>query len=275
MTNLLVEGRQVSAEVTGSGEALVWIAGTGQPAAIWSRFQVPFFAGSHTNILIDLPGTGMSDPPGLPCTPASLASDVAHVVRDLGFDRATFVGLSLGSAVVQELALAEPALVAGAVLVSTWSCTKSERHLQYWFESRLRAHVAGDEGLFNSSSFWIWSQNLLEDEPERIAELARFVASVARPQPPESRVAHYDADLSHDTRDRLTGVSCPTIVICGADDFITLPRHNQTVSSLVPGAELHVIDGAGHMCLLERPDQVNALIDRFLSQVSRDKGGAL
>jgi pimeloyl-ACP methyl ester carboxylesterase len=75
---------------------------------------------------------------------------------------------------------------------------------------------------------------------------------------------HFRADLAHETRDRLEQISCPTLVVHGDEDLITLPRYNRTVADLVPGAALATIPAAGHLAWLERPDELRALLDGFL-----------
>jgi pimeloyl-ACP methyl ester carboxylesterase len=82
---------------------------------------------------------------------------------------------------------------------------------------------------------------------------------------PEGTAGHFRADLSHETRDRLPLIGCPTLVVHGDEDLITLPWYNRTVADLIPGASYAVIEKAGHLAWLERPDELNALIGDFVS----------
>jgi pimeloyl-ACP methyl ester carboxylesterase len=264
MSDITIGGRRVHYQLHGSGDPIVWVAGTGQPGALWLRHQVAHFRERYLNVVFDLPGTGDSDAPQQPCTPAWFAGVLCRLVESIGLDSATFVGLSLGSAIVQELALMKPSLVSRAVLIATWSQTSTEHHLRRWFEGRMETVRAGGGPQANAMSFWLWSQTLIEDEPELIESLEAFHSSIQTPQPIACRLAHYEADLAHDTRNRLAKVSCPVLVLHGAEDLITLPRHNRTVSERIPGAALTAIPNAGHLCNLERPDLVNEAIDGFL-----------
>ena len=56
------------------------------------------------------------------------------------------------------------------------------------------------------------------------------------------------------------------LVLHGAEDLITMPRHNERVAAAIPGAELRAVDGAGHMAFAERPNECNAAIRAFLEK---------
>jgi len=257
--------RQVSYEITGSGPVIVWVAGTGQSGALWRRFQVPYFESRYTNLTPDLCGIGDSSPPPTPCTPASLASDIVELVRGLDVGSATFIGLSLGSAVVQEIALAVPDLVKSAVLIGTWSCTRTQRHLWNWFAARQLTYGLGNDSVISSQDFWTSSASLADADRDFMDELAHFRQDMARDRSLSSLMSHYEADLAHDTQSRLSEIQCPVLVLYGEEDFITLPRYNREVASQIPGAKAIMIREAGHLAVLEHSARVNDAILEFLS----------
>jgi pimeloyl-ACP methyl ester carboxylesterase len=84
---------------------------------------------------------------------------------------------------------------------------------------------------------------------------------------PAGTAGHFRADLRHETRDRLGQISCPCLVVHGDEDLITLPWYNRTVAGLIPGATLASIPKAGHLAWLERPAELNDLIEGFLSRL--------
>jgi pimeloyl-ACP methyl ester carboxylesterase len=174
------------------------------------------------------------------------------------------VGLSLGSAIGQELAIARPDLVERLVLLATWSSTNAEHHIRRHFKSRLYALEHGPLDVYAQFAFWMSSPTLYDTERERqTAVEALLAAHMSRNL--RGTAGHFRADLTHETRDRLGRISCPTLVVHGDEDLITLPRYNRTVADLVPGAILECIPAAGHLSWLERPDELNAVLDRFLS----------
>ena len=54
----------------------------------------------------------------------------------------------------------------------------------------------------------------------------------------------------------LRSVRVPTLVLCGRTDSWSPPVQHEQIAALVPGSHLHVVEEAGHMCTMERPDAV-------------------
>ena len=119
-----------------------------------------------------------------------------------GVDRAVIAGLSLGSAVAQELALARPDLVAGLVLLATWSSTAREHHIRRHFESRLYALENGPIDVYAQFAFWMSSPWLYDHEPTGRRTSSACCGSHMSTTP-AGTAGHFRADLRHETRDRL------------------------------------------------------------------------
>lgn len=64
----------------------------------------------------------------------------------------------------------------------------------------------------------------------------------------------------------LETISCPTTVICGAEDHICPPAYHELMARRIPGARLVVIENCGHLATLEQPDTVNDELQRLLRQ---------
>jgi pimeloyl-ACP methyl ester carboxylesterase len=191
---------------------------------------------------------------------------VAGLIDGLGLGPAHVVGFSLGSAVAQELALHRPDLVRSAVLLSTWSSTPTEHHLRRHFESRLYALEHGPLDVFAQFAFWMSAPSVVDDEPELQAVVEQRLRAHTSTRL-EGTAGHFRTDLRHDTRDRLPDIACPTLVVYGEEDLITLPAYNERVAALVPGAVVRRIPRAGHLAVYERPDQLTRCIDEFLATV--------
>src|SRR6476620_3690653 len=118
------KGLSMYFEEHGDGEPVLWLAGTGTCGDVWTRFQLPAFTDRYRCITMDLRGAGKTDAPTEPYSMSMMAKDVEGLIRHLELERAHLVGFSMGSAIVQELALAAPELVRSAVLWATWSSTQ-------------------------------------------------------------------------------------------------------------------------------------------------------
>lgn len=63
-----------------------------------------------------------------------------------------------------------------------------------------------------------------------------------------------------DSRPLLPAVRCPTLVVCGEADGLTPPEHAREMAAAIPGAQLELLAGAGHMLTMEQPARVAALL---------------
>lgn len=252
---------------SGRGEPLVWVMGTGMSGRAWHRYQVPAFEDRFECITYDMRGVGSADCPDQPYTPTLLAQDLWALLDEIGVESAHLVGFSLGSCTIQEAALMSPERVKSAVLLSTWSRTSLEHHVRRHYEARKYALEHGPMDVFRKFAFWMWSPSMVDDEYELICELEDFLGQVSGSKELSGFIGHFAADLAHDTLDRLADMSCPTLVIHGDEDLITLPAYNRRVANAIPDADLSVVERAGHLAFLEQPDGVNAGIAAFLDRV--------
>lgn len=248
----------------GNGEPLVWVMGTGMNGDAWHRYQVPHFRDRYRCITYDLRGAGRSDCPDQEYTPKVLAADLAALTEHLDIQDAHFAGFSLGSCTIQELALAHPNLVRTAILISTWSATRIEHHVRRHYESRLYALQHSDMDVFRRFAFWMWSPTLVDEEYDKICALEEFLATVSGAKDVSGYIGHFQADIVHDTIDRLPGISCPTLVVHGDEDLITRPAYNRRVAAAIPGSKLVEVPRGGHLAYLEQPEAINTAIDEFL-----------
>lgn len=256
-------GIQLYYEDVGAGPVLLWVPGTGLRGRTWEH-QIEAFRDRYRCISVDLRGSGESSGADTDFSVADLAADLSRLLDTLQVEAATVIGLSLGSAVAQELALLRPELVTRLVLLATWSSSSAEHHVRRHFESRLYALENGPVEVYAQFAFWMSSPWLYDHEPDLQADVEQRLrghlsGSLA------GTAAHFRADLAHETRDRLPSIACPVLVLHGDEDLITLPWYNATVAELIPGATLSTIAHAGHLSWLERPDEVTTHVADFLA----------
>jgi pimeloyl-ACP methyl ester carboxylesterase len=67
-----------------------------------------------------------------------------------------------------------------------------------------------------------------------------------------------------DLRPHLPSLACPLLLITGETDGVTPPEHAREIAAAVPGAQLHLIDDAGHLPTLEAPQRVSQLMLQWL-----------
>jgi 3-oxoadipate enol-lactonase len=240
------------ATIRGVGPPMLLVHAIGLDRRMWDEVAAEL-AGGATVITYDVRGHGSASAAPTPDSIAELADDAATVLELLGLGPARVVGLSLGGAIAQELALRNPHLVTGLTLCATLC--------QGHPVARERAALAEREGMAS------------QIEPT----LERWFAPASRALRPEAVMYAHErlsamgvaawaatwralADL--DTRARLGQISVPTRVIVGELDPSTPISVAQTISDLIPGATLEVLPDASHMLSLESPVELATGIAR-------------
>ncbi len=267
MDDMVANGVRTSVWRSGSGEPLVWVMGTGMSGRAWHRYQVPAFADQYECITYDMRGVGSADCPDSPYTPRVLAEDLVALLDALDIESAHLAGFSLGSCTIQEAALMAPDRVKSAVLLSTWSNTALEHHVRRHYEGRKYALEHGPMDVFRKFAFWMWAPSMVDEEYTTICELEEFLATVSGSADLSGFIGHFAADIAHDTLARLPEFSCPTLVVHGDEDLITLPSYNRRVANAIPGCRYEVVPRGGHLAFLEQPAGVNMAIAAFLASL--------
>jgi pimeloyl-ACP methyl ester carboxylesterase len=195
----------IAHDIQGDGEWLLMIIGIGAPRQSWS-LQIDDLAQRFRCITFDNPGIGESD--GLPGSPttADLAATAARLLGLLGVERAHVLGVSMGGAIVQQLALDHPALVDRAAIVCSWAAC--DDYLTRCFEI-MRDIAASHDGAGWSVpvqrflSLIGFAQASFTERFEIVAAIEKAVAEATeagREELAATFVAQANACLGHDTR---------------------------------------------------------------------------
>jgi 3-oxoadipate enol-lactonase len=107
-----------------------------------------------------------------------------------------------------------------------------------------------------------FTKGYLAQHPEVIPAMI-----AARQQRPLDTVAlehRVQATMKHDAYDRLPHIKCPTLVITGKDDALIAWENSRLIAQRIPGAELVLLEPAGHCFWLEQPERSSEAISRFL-----------
>jgi pimeloyl-ACP methyl ester carboxylesterase len=258
-------GVTLNYEVSGEGDPLLLIMGTSGSILLWAEL-LPRLAERYRVIAFDNRGLGGSERGEGPITVASMAEDASALLEALDVQSAHVMGWSLGSAVVQELALAHPQQVASAVLYATWGrCDGFQRSVLAAL--RLPYAVRDMQAALTVSGL-AFSPQLL-DRPD-FQQLLEPMLPAFPQNEDQMAVAleQWDADLAHDTLDRLGGIGAPTVVVVGEQDLLTPPWQAKAVADAIPRARYELVTGPGasHGLHIERPDDLLRIVTGFLDK---------
>ncbi len=259
-----VNGLDIYYVDSGAGPPVLWIQGLGAEHTAWSA-QLARFGTEFRCIAPDSRDVGRSARAAAPYTLGDVAADYAALLRTLDAAPAHVVGLSLGGAVAQRLALDHPALVRSLTLVSTFAHQgpRQRELLTAWREIYARVDVVT---FYRQANAWLFSDRFFE-RPRNVENVLRYVAESPYKQGTDAFARQVDAALAHDARARLPGLCVPTLVVVGEKDMLAPPPLARELAAAIPGARLEIIPDAPHSLNLERQIEFNRLLRAFLASL--------
>jgi pimeloyl-ACP methyl ester carboxylesterase len=116
-------------------------------------------------------------------------------------------------------------------------------------------------------AFFLWIYTRRAHEDGTVNQIIEEALAFPHPQSPEAFQRQLAIWMAHDTMDRLSEITAPTLVVAGERDIACPPCFGRVVAEQIPGAELVVLAGEAHQPFQERPVEFNALVDRFWSNL--------
>lgn len=237
------------------GRALLFINSMGTTLSMWDR-QVPAFADRFV-IRFDIRGTGESGPSRTATDIAGLAGDVITILDRLRVDRADIVGSSLGGMVTMQLASTAPQRVGAAVLSNT---TARLPNPSIWDERIAQARREGLAGIATATiGRWV-GEEFASREPAAVTRLEKGFAATQI----DGYVGCCEILRDSDMRPLLAAILAPTLVVAGEKDAASPLAASESLRDAIPGANLVVIPGSGHLSNIEQPHPFNEALTRFL-----------
>jgi pimeloyl-ACP methyl ester carboxylesterase len=255
MTSLRIAGPEgvLAVDDGGRGELPVVLAHSlAGNTAQWSR-QLEHLRKTHRAVAFAFRGHGASDPPrNHDYTLAGLAGDVAAVVDALSLPRFVLVGHSMGGGVALTYAGAHPSRVAGLLLVDPVGDGKQiPTH-------EANAFLEGLDADYDAFIGRYWTQIAGPDPAIKERLLGDLRAT------PGEAVVHVLRDvMQFDPDPALAGYRGPIL-------SVVTPNNDQPFSlhRLGNGLPHRIVTGTGHWIQLDRPDEINQILDEFLKSVS-------
>jgi len=260
MPTVISNGIRIHYEERGSGDPLILIMGLGAPGSRWEDHAASYEKHFRC-ILVDNRGAGESDKSGRPFTTKMMADDTAGLMLALGIENARIAGISMGSAIAQELALSYPKKVRSLVLISSWS--RADRYTQTVFEHfKKMRELASPADFTQLLQLWIASPSYYE---KHFSEMVRDQTTAQEDyMPVDAFQAQSDACSIHNTFDRLDMITAPTLLTVGDADIFTPLRLTAEMHKRMPDSEMVVFRGLGHIHHWEDLERFNDVTTQFL-----------
>ncbi|WP_426036038.1 3-oxoadipate enol-lactonase [Cypionkella sp. TWP1-2-1b2] len=261
MALVYLDDIRLNAEVSGpvGGPAVVLLHALGTELAIWDEV-VPLLPAGCRILRFDQRGHGLSDVPEPPYAMGALIRDAERMMGHFGMRDAVVVGLSLGGLVAQGLAVKRLDLVRGMVLSNTAAKIGSA---EMW-DARV-ASVQAD-GLTDYATGAM--QRMFGRKWQDVPGMPR-VRAMLEAMDPRGWVGCASAIAGTDFYTPTAGLTLPTLAIAGALDGTTPPDLVRETADLILGSRLHLIRGAGHLPMVEKPEEYAAAVGEFLRAIGQ------
>ena len=182
------------------------------------------------------------------------ASDLEAFLDALGIERVVLVGHSMGGAIAQTLALTAPYRVSGLVLLGTGARLRVAPAFLEGIETQFERTV----GLIDE---WSWA-------PGTSSELREKGQQMMLEAGPQVLLGDFQACDQFDVRDQVGSIAAPTLVLTGTEDRMTPARFGRWLAEKISDARFALVEGAGHMLMLERPREIADEVKAFLADLT-------
>ena len=239
------------------GAPVVFSNSLGTDLRLWDPI-LPLLPAGLRIIRYDKRGHGLSSCPSGPYSMGSLVTDVEKLMDHLNVKDSVFVGLSIGGMTAQGLAVKRLDLVRAMVLSNTGAKIGTP---DMWDE-RIAAVKAGgiealadavmerwfSEGFRKTPELELWRNMLVRGEDDGYAGCSSAISGT-------------------DFFTTTATLRLPTLGIAGSEDGSTPPDMVRELTEIVPGADYHLIRGAGHLPCVENPGEYARVLVQFLAKI--------
>jgi pimeloyl-ACP methyl ester carboxylesterase len=230
--------------------------------------QVDALRGRYRVLVPDLRGFGDSALGEVDFNSSTvMADDVRTLLDTLGLSEPiVLVGLSMGGSVAMTFADRYPERLRALVLADTRAEPYDEQDRQGRLAVADQVEREQSTRAAREAIYPLLMAPAGYQDPALVAHVQRMAA---RPTPAAIVATMRATAVRPDFRPLLGKIACPTLVIVGEHDALTPPDAARVIQQSIPGAELAIIPGIGHLSNLEAPEAFNRVLLDFLERQGR------
>jgi 3-oxoadipate enol-lactonase len=212
--------------------------------------------------MFDNRGAGRSDQPSGPYSIRQMADDAANLMDALGLENANIFGASMGGMIAQELALNYPGKVKRLIL----GCTSAGGDGRV-MDPEIQAYLEPRTDMTLYQMLW-WSapagfpQEFIDAHRDIVER--KIQSDLLYPSQLHAYEAQLAAYKAHDACSRLSSLRMPTLVLVGDRDVLIPQENSRILARAIPGAQLRIIRGAGHIFWISHPEETFFGLTDFL-----------
>jgi len=251
---------RMAVEIEGEGEPVVMIHGLGGTSNTFTPVRAAF--ARHRTIRFDLPGSGRSHRVEGPLSLELFVEKTLRVMHRAGIQRAHVVAHSMGTIVATHLAASEPGRVESLALfgpllappesargaIRGRAAKAREGDMQPIADALLQASVSAETRAKRPAAVAFVRESLMRQDPEGYARSCEALADML------------PADTSR--------IECPTLLVTGDEDVVAPPQAVRMMGERISGSRVEVLRGCGHWTPVEKPEECEGLLKRFLERRS-------
>jgi pimeloyl-ACP methyl ester carboxylesterase len=275
-----IDGRDANFVDAGEGPAVIFVHGLGASWQSWLE-NIPEFSRDRRVVAMDLPGFGCSDLPEHDISIEHYADWTFRLLDELGIERGTIVGNSMGGFIAADMAIRRPDRVQRLALVSAAVFWQEYRRAQPLVELARRSDAIVARALTRVTDD-------VATRP-RLRAWALATAGFRYPHLIERQLAHelvrsarrtdgylpaLEALADFPLEEELPKISCPALIVWGAQDTLVPVKDAKRLEALIPDSRRVVFERTGHVAMLERPERFNTLLRAFLDEEPEQRKGA-
>ncbi len=254
---LEVRGKKLSVEKQGSGEPVVFVHGLGSTLNVWEP-QVRALVERFTLVRFDLEGAGRSPHAGA-LSIDGWVQDLKAMLDALQIARASFVGHSLGTLILQHFAVAHSQRVDRLVFIGV-NRAPPEARRQAIRDRVAKVRSEGIDAIVEAVVKGGLSLHTLAEKPEVVA----FVRELLTRQSDEGYARCCEAMAASVAADA-GAIAAPVLLLAGRDDAVSPVANSEGLAADLKNAELRILEQCGHWHPIEQPAAVSQALREFLS----------
>ncbi len=232
---------------------------------MWDE-QLAAFREQYQVITFDWRGFGASEMTSdEPLQMSQLAADARALLQHLGIEKAVIVGLSMGGYAALAFYREYREMALALVLADTRATADTEEARERRLQSAAKAERQGAAAIADDVVPGLLGATTLANKPEIVSRVRAMVTATS---PLAIAAGQRGMAARQDSADLLAQISCPTLIIVGAEDTLSPVAEAEFTRNGIAGAKLAVIEQAGHLANLEQPQEFNKALMEFLSSIA-------